>query len=168
MASRVQLATFGAGCFWGTEKFFKKQFKDGLLSSAVGYMGGDAAHPNPTYEDVCTGRTNHAEVLQVKYDEDKVSYDDLLMFFWRMHDPTTLNRQGNDTGTQYRSVVFFHTPEQRDRAVDLKEQLNSSGKFRAPIITEITPASTFWPGEEYHQSYLERNPGGYCNHRLYW
>ena len=148
----MQKATFGAGCFWGVEAAFRKV--KGVVSSAVGYSGGSCK--NPTYEDVCTDQTGHAEVVEVEYDPTKVSYDELLKVFWEIHDPTTLNRQGPDIGTQYRSAILFHTPEQKSAAEASKERLQSSGKYKKPIATEITPASEFYRAEEYHQQYVER------------
>jgi peptide-methionine (S)-S-oxide reductase len=143
-------ATFGMGCFWCSEDVFGKV--KGVKSTAVGYMGGRL--PNPTYEDVCTDRTGHAEVVQVEYDPAAVSYDELLKLFFASHDPTTPNRQGWDVGTQYRSAIFFHTPEQEAAANAMKEELQ--GKFKGRIVTEITPASTFWKAEEYHQKYYAK------------
>ena len=145
-------ATFGAGCFWGVEAEFRNV--PGVLDAAVGYMGGTL--PNPTYKDVCTDRTGHAEVVQVEYDPAQVSYEQLLDVFWKLHDPTQLNRQGPDTGTQYRSVIFFHTPEQEAAARASRDALERSGRYRRPIVTEITPAGPFWRAEEYHQRYLEK------------
>eukprot|EP00128_Syssomonas_multiformis_P001742 Colp12_sorted_trinity150504_noHs@20750 len=156
---------FGAGCFWGTEKFFRKEFKDSLKETAVGYMGGHT--DNPKYKEVCSGQTNHAEVLYVEYYPEKVKFEDLVTFFYRMHDPTTLNRQGNDVGTQYRSAIFYYTPEQKSVAEAVTAKLQKE-KFSSPITTEIAAAQTFYRGEDYHQLYLEKNPGGYCNHRLRW
>jgi len=164
--SLLQTATFGAGCFWGTQKFFKKQFKDGIAKSAVGYLGGNIK--NPSYKDVCTGKTGHAEVLQLQFDANKVNYGDLVRFFFRMHDPTTLNRQGNDAGTQYRSGIFYHTPDQKIVAEQVKQEMEKSGKFTSPIVTEISPATEFFVAEDYHQDYLDHNPNGYCNHHLRW
>lgn len=163
----TELATFGAGCFWGTEKFFRKQFGSNLLSAFVGYMGGSS---KTTYEQVCTGTTNHAEVLQVSFEPSKLPYADLVHFFFRMHDPTTLNRQGNDRGTQYRSVIFTHTDEQQTIAERVRDEIQASGKIKGKIITEIRPADglQFFTAEPYHQEYLHNNPGGYCNHRLYF
>jgi len=163
----VELATFGAGCFWGTEKFFRKQFGANLISAMVGYMGGTS---KTTYEDVCTGTTNHAEVLQVSYEPNKVAYGDLVRFFFRMHNPTTLNQQGNDRGTQYRSVIFTHTKEQQKIAEQVRDEVQASGKVKGKIVTQIQPADglQFFAGEPYHQRYLEENPGGYCNHKLYY
>jgi peptide-methionine (S)-S-oxide reductase len=154
----TQLATFGAGCFWGVEAAFRKL--NGVVSTAVGYMGGTLA--NPTYEDVCTDRTGHAEVVQVEFDPSRVSYDDLLRVFWENHDPTTLNRQGPDVGTQYRSAIFFHTPEQEAAARASKDR-QASGRFARSIVTEITPAGTFWRAEEYHQQYLEKRGQASCH-----
>jgi peptide-methionine (S)-S-oxide reductase len=155
----MEKATFGAGCFWGVEAAFR-QIK-GVTSTAVGYMGG--ALQDPTYKDVCTDRTGHAEVVQVEFDPAQVSYKDLLQVFWENHDPTTLNRQGPDTGTQYRSAIFFHTPEQQAEAQASKDALEKSGKFRRPIVTEITPAAQFWRAEEYHQQYLEKRGLSHCH-----
>jgi peptide-methionine (S)-S-oxide reductase len=152
-------ATFGAGCFWGVEATFRRI--PGVTDAAVGYLGGTLA--NPTYEDVCTGRTGHAEVVQVEYDPARVSYEDLLAVFWDAHDPTTLNRQGPDVGTQYRSAIFTHTPEQFAAAAESKRQLEASGRFRRPIVTEITPASDFYRAEEYHQRYLEKRGRASCS-----
>lgn len=149
---KMEKATFGAGCFWGVEATFQ-QIR-GVTSTAVGYMGGTLR--NPTYRDVCTNRTGHAEVLQVEFDPAVVSYDQLLGVFWENHDPTTLNRQGPDVGTQYRSVIFFHAPEQEAAARASKERLQKSGRCRGTIVTEITPAAEFWRAEEYHQRYLEK------------
>jgi len=154
----MQKATFGAGCFWGVETAFR-QVK-GVLSTAVGYSGG--TFKDPTYHDVCSGRTGHAEVVEVEYDPSKVSYEELLAVFWNIHDPTTLNRQGPDVGTQYRSAIFFHNPEQEVAAKASKEQLQHSGRFKKPIVTELTPASPFYRAEEYHQRYLEKHGQASC------
>ena len=151
-SSKMEKATFGAGCFWGVEETFRQI--QGVTSTAVGYSGGTLDHP--TYEDVCTDRTGHAEVVQVEYDPSQASYEQLLDVFWNNHDPTTLNRQGPDHGTQYRSVIFFHSPDQQAAAVASKEKLEKSGKYPRPIVTQIVPASTFWRAEEYHQRYLEK------------
>lgn len=145
-------ATFGAGCFWGVEQAFR-QVK-GVTATRVGYLGGTMN--NPTYHDVCTDMTGHAEVVQVEFDPSKVSYEDLLNVFWSCHDPTQLNRQGPDVGTQYRSAIFFHSPEQEKAARASKEKLEASGRYKRPIVTEITPASEFWVAEDYHQQYLEK------------
>lgn len=155
----TQKATFAAGCFWGVETTFR-QIK-GVKATAVGYAGGTS--PNPTYHQVCTDRTGHAEAVEVVYDPSKVSYEDLLNVFWTNHDPTTLNRQGPDVGSQYRSAIFFHTPEQQTAALASKEQLQQSGKYRRPIVTEIAPASQFNRAEEYHQQYLEKRGLSSCN-----
>jgi peptide-methionine (S)-S-oxide reductase len=155
----TQKATFGAGCFWGVEAAFRRV--KGVAGAAVGYMGGTL--DKPTYEDVCTDRTGHAEVVQVEYDPAQVSYDELLQVFWDNHNPTTLNRQGPDVGTQYRSVVFYHTPEQQAAAQASKEKLQASGRFPRPIVTEITPAATFYRAEEYHQQYLEKRGIAQCH-----
>jgi len=155
----MEKATFGAGCFWGVEETFREM--PGVVSTAVGYAGGHL--DSPTYEDVCTDRTGHAEVVEVEYDPEQVGYDDLLKVFWENHDPTTLNRQGPDVGTQYRSVVFFHTPEQEQLARASKERLQASGKFKRPIVTEIVPAAQFFRAEEYHQQYLAKRGMRHCH-----
>jgi peptide-methionine (S)-S-oxide reductase len=155
----MELATFGAGCFWGVEVTFRQV--PGVKDALVGYLGGTLA--NPTYKDVCTGRTGHAEVVQVQYDPDQVTYDRLLEVFWENHDPTTLNRQGPDVGTQYRSAIFYHTPEQKAAAEASRSRIEASGKFRRPIVTEITPASAFYPAEDYHQRYLEKRGLASCH-----
>jgi|SRR5579871_4040140 len=155
----MEKATFGAGCFWGVEAAFR-QVK-GVTSTAVGYMGGSLK--DPTYQDVCTDRTGHAEVVQVEFDPSQVSYNDLLTVFWENHDPTTLNRQGPDVGTQYRSAIFFHSPEQETAAIASKDALSKSGKFRRPIVTEIVQAGEFWRAEEYHQQYLEKRGLSHCH-----
>ena len=155
----TELATFGAGCFWGVEVTFRNT--PGVKDALVGYLGGTLA--NPTYRDVCTGRTGHAEVVQVKYDPAEVSYDKLLDVFWENHNPTTLNRQGPDVGTQYRSAIFYHRPEQKRAAEESKAQLEASGRFRSPVVTEITDASTFYPAEDYHQRYLEKRGLATCH-----
>ncbi|MBA2566093.1 MAG: peptide-methionine (S)-S-oxide reductase MsrA [Gemmatimonadetes bacterium] len=152
-------ATFGAGCFWGVEAAFRKV--EGVLSTAVGYLGG--TYENPTYKDVCSGRTGHAEVVEVTYDPARAAYEDLLAVFWENHDPTTLNRQGPDVGSQYRTAIFVHTPEQERAATASKKELEGSGRFRRPIVTEITPASTFYMAEDYHQQYLEKRGLAQCH-----
>jgi peptide-methionine (S)-S-oxide reductase len=152
-------ATFGAGCFWGVEAAFREV--PGVTSTAVGYLGG-TLH-NPTYKDVCAGDTGHAEVVEVEYDPAQVSYEQLLDVFWASHNPTTLNRQGPDIGDQYRSAIFFHDAEQEAAARASKEQLDKSGKFPRPIVTEITPASQFYRAEEYHQQYLEKRGVKHCH-----
>lgn len=148
----TQKATFGAGCFWGVEEAFRKV--RGVVSTAVGYAGG--LMKNPTYEDVCTDQTGHAEVVEVEYDPSVVSYDELLNLFWSIHDPTTPNRQGPDVGTQYRSAIFYHGPEQQAAAEASKDKLQKSGRFKRPIVTEIKPAKEFYRAEEYHQQYFEK------------
>jgi len=145
-------ATFGAGCFWCVEPVFSKL--KGIKSTTVGYMGG--SFPNPTYEDVCTGETGHAEVVQMEYDPSITSYEEILGTFWSNHDPTTPNRQGPDVGEQYRSVVFFHTKEQEETAKSFKERLQSSGKYSKKIVTSIEPAKEFYRAEEYHQQYYKK------------
>jgi len=155
----LQKATFGAGCFWGVEAEFR-QLPKGVVSTAVGYEGGTMK--NPTYRDVCTDRTGHAEAVEVEYDPEKVSYEDLLKVFWANHDPTTLNRQGPDVGTQYRSVIFYHTPEQQAAALASKEKLEKSGRYRRPIVTEIVPATSFYRAEDYHQQYMEKRGLSSC------
>jgi peptide-methionine (S)-S-oxide reductase len=155
----IATATFAAGCFWGVEATFRQV--PGVVSTAVGYTGGTTAHP--TYEDVCTGRTGHAEAVEVVYDPARVSYEDLLTVFWNNHNPTTLNRQGPDIGTQYRSAIFYHTPEQEAAARASKETLEQSGKFRKQIVTEIVPAVPFYRAEEYHQQYFEKRGISHCS-----
>ena len=155
----METATFGAGCFWGVEAAFRQI--PGVTHTAVGYMGGTTSHP--TYQDVCTGQTGHAEVVQVEYDPARVSYDDLLNVFWANHDPTQLNRQGPDHGAQYRTAIFTHTPAQQAAAEASKAQLGQSGRFKKPIVTEITPAPEFWRAEEYHQQYLEKRGLATCH-----
>jgi peptide-methionine (S)-S-oxide reductase len=152
-------ATFGAGCFWGVEEDFRKV--PGVLQTAVGYSGGKT--DNPTYEDVCSDETGHAEVVEVEYDPAQVTYDRLLDVFWNGHNPTQLNRQGPDVGTQYRSAIFFHDPEQEAAAKASRERLEKSGRYNRPIVTEITPAGRFWRAEEYHQKYFEKRGGGSCH-----
>lgn len=152
-------ATFGAGCFWGVEAAYRQI--PGVTSTAVGYLGGTLE--NPTYHDVCTGRTGHAEVVQVDYDPSRLSYDDLLTVFWENHDPTTLNRQGPDVGTQYRSAIFYHDDEQKEAAIKSKEERDRSGRYRRPIVTEITPATEFYMAEDYHQQYLEKRGLSSCH-----
>jgi peptide-methionine (S)-S-oxide reductase len=154
----MEKATFAAGCFWGVEAAFRRV--KGVTSTAVGYEGGTLA--KPCYRDVCTNRTGHAEVVQVEYDPAKVSYRQLLDVFWSIHDPTTKDRQGPDVGTQYRSAIFYHTPEQKDAALAAKHKLAQSGKFARPIVTKIVPAAAFWRAEDYHQQYLEKRGLSTC------
>ncbi len=158
MEQAVEKAMFGAGCFWGVEAAFRQI--PGVVDAAVGYAGGKTS--NPTYQDVCSDETGHAEVVEVTYDPARVSYDDLLGVFWANHDPTQRNRQGPDVGTQYRSAIFFYTPAQRDAATASKEALEKSGRYRRPVVTEITPAPTFWRAEDYHQRYLEKRGLASC------
>ncbi len=154
----TQKATFGAGCFWGVEAEFRRV--EGVVSTSVGYEGGTLA--NPTYRDVCSNRTGHAEVVEVVYDPARVSYGEILNVFWENHDPTQLNRQGPDVGTQYRSAIFFHSPEQQAEAIASKEERERGGRYRRPIVTEIVPASTYYPAEDYHQQYLEKRGLASC------
>jgi peptide-methionine (S)-S-oxide reductase len=153
-------ATFGAGCFWGVEAAFRQL--DGVTRTRVGYSGGSLE--NPTYEDVCSHTSGHAEVVEVTYDPERVSYDDLLQVFWRKHDPTQLNRQGWDIGDQYRSVVFFHDKEQQEAALAAKAR--EQGSYRAPIVTQVEPAETFYEAEDYHQQYLEKRGRSTCTPAL--
>ena len=154
----MERATFAAGCFWGVEAAFRQV--EGVVSTQVGYTGGTVV--NPTYEQVCSGRTGHAEAVEIEYDPSQVSYEKLLSVFWENHDPTTLNRQGPDIGAQYRSAVFFNNPEQETAARASKDKLQQSGKYKRPIVTEITPASKFYRAEEYHQQYLEKRGVSHC------
>ena len=151
-------ATFGAGCFWGVEVAFRNL--PGVQDAVVGYSGGQLE--NPTYKDVCSGRTGHSEAVEVEYDPSAVSYDDLLKVFWENHDPTQVNRQGPDVGEQYRSVVFFHTPEQQAAALASKEALDKTGRYRKPIATQVVPAAPFYRAEDYHQRYLEKRGLATC------
>jgi len=154
----MEKATFAAGCFWGVEAAFRQI--EGVTATRVGYTGGD--FKNPTYKDVCSGTTGHAEAVEVEYDPSKVTYEELLKVFWENHDPTTLNRQGPDVGTQYRSAVFFLTPEQEAAAKASKEKLQRNGRYKRPIVTEINPALEFYPAEDYHQQYLEKRGLAHC------
>ena len=155
----MEKATFGAGCFWGVEAAFR--CLQGVVSTAVGYSGGTLE--NPTYQDVCSDRTGHAEVVEVVYDPSVVSYDALLEVFWGNHDPTTLNRQGPDVGTQYRSVIFYHNEAQKAAAEISMQNLRNSGQYKKAIVTEIKPAAKFYRAEEYHQRYLEKRGHAGCN-----
>ncbi len=155
----TETATFAAGCFWGVEAGFRRV--PGVIEAISGYSGGHMA--NPTYKDVCTDQTGHAEVVQVTFDPAKVSYEELLEVFWKMHDPTQVNRQGPDFGTQYRTAIFYHTPEQQATALKSKATLNASGKLKRPVATEITAAGPFWRAEEYHQKYLEKRGQESCH-----
>lgn len=156
----LERAIFAAGCFWGIETAFRKI--EGVVDAAVGYSGGKSAHP--TYEAVCSGQTGHAEVVQVDFDPNQVSYDALLSAFWEMHDPTTLNRQGPDVGTQYRSAIFYLSGEQADAARASLDTAQASGRFRGPIVTEITAATDCYRAEEYHQRYFEKQFGRAMGH----
>ena len=161
MESHQERATFAAGCFWGVEAAFRNV--EGVLATAVGYTGGRTA--NPTYEEVCSHGTGHAEAVEVVYDPDRVSYDQLVDVFWGSHDPTTRDRQGPDIGEQYRSAIFFHSPEQEAAARASKARLAESGRWRREIVTEITPAGPFYRAEEYHQQYLEKRGLASCRIR---
>ena len=158
-AKRTELATFGAGCFWGVEATFRRL--PGVISTRVGYTGGRTE--NPTYRDVCSGRTGHAEAVEVTYDPERIQYADLLRVFWENHDPTTPNRQGPDVGEQYRSAIFFHTREQEAEARASKDRLGAENRFRRPIVTQVVPSVAFYPAEEYHQQYLEKRGLASCH-----
>jgi peptide-methionine (S)-S-oxide reductase len=155
----MEKATFGGGCFWGIEAAFSRI--PGVVSATSGYMGGKTE--NPSYSQVCSDTTGHAEVVQVEFDPEKVSYEKLLEAFFQMHDPTQVNRQGPDVGSQYRSIIFYHTPEQEQTINQTFQRLQESKKFSRPIATEVAPAPTFWPAEEYHQKYLERRGLASCH-----
>lgn len=158
-SSKTETAVFGGGCFWCLEAVFERQ--EGVLSVVSGYAGGVSV--NPTYKQICTGETGHAEVIQIEFDPNETSYEQLLAVFWKVHDPTTFNRQGADVGSQYRSIILYHNQDQRQAAEESRELQNSSGRFRDPIVTEIEPLTTFYPAEEYHQDYFANNPyAGYC------
>ena len=154
-----ELATFAAGCFWGVEETFRRV--RGVLETCVGYTGGHKANAN--YREVCSGGTGHAEAVQVRFDPEQIPYEKLLELFWELHDPTTLNRQGPDVGTQYRSAIFTHSPEQHAAAEASKERQDASGRWRRPIVTEIVPASDFWRAEEYHQHYIAKGGRSGCH-----
>jgi len=160
--NRIEVATLAGGCFWGVEDIIRTF--PGVVSTTVGYTGGQLA--NPHYEEVSTGQTGHAEAIEVKYDPSKITYEELLNLFFRLHDPTTVNRQGNDRGTQYRSAIFYHSDEQKKIADKVIANVNKSGKWKHPIVTEVTQATAFYPAEDYHQDYLQKNPGGYTCHYL--
>ena len=158
---KTDTATFGTGCFWCTEAVFQEL--DGVLKVTSGYSGGHIA--NPTYEQVCSKQTGHAEVVQIVYDPEKITFDELLKVFWEVHDPTALNQQGNDVGPQYRSAVFYNSEEQKHLAEKYKAALDSSGAFRGPIVTEISPLKNFYAAEDYHQNFYSNNPNyGYCSY----
>lgn len=158
MNSETELATFGAGCFWGVEARFREL--EGVIDATSGYMGGE---PDPSYKLVCTGTTGHAEVVQLKYDPTVVEYESLLNVFFEMHNPTTLNRQGPDRGSQYRSVVFYHSKAQQEAAVKAISKLEQSGRWPNPVVTTVDEVLPFWPAEEYHQRYLEKHGLGHCS-----
>ncbi|MFM8270201.1 MAG: peptide-methionine (S)-S-oxide reductase MsrA [Pseudomonadota bacterium] len=162
MTNKVQtdIATLAGGCFWGMEDLLRAL--PGVVETTVGYTGGETS--GPTYEDVKKGNTGHAESVQIVFDPTKISYEKILLFFFRMHDPTTKNRQGNDLGSQYRSVIFYHSPEQKSVAEAVKLKVDKSEKWKKPVVTEIIPAMPFYPAENYHQKYLQKNPGGYTCH----
>lgn len=160
--SKAETATLAGGCFWGVEELIRKL--DGVIDTTVGYTGGDLDHP--TYEDVKTGRTGHAESLQIEFDAETISYEEILRYLFRLHDPTTLNQQGNDRGTQYRSAIFVHDDEQRAIAERVRREVDESGKWERPVVTEIVPATAFWKAESEHQDYLQRYPWGYNCHFL--
>jgi len=156
----METATLAGGCFWGVEELIRKM--PGVIDTTVGYTGGTLKAAR--YEDVKTGRTGHAESLEIKFDPDRISYEEILRYFFRLHDPTTPNRQGNDIGTQYRSAIFVHDDKQREVAERVKQEVDASGKWTRPITTEIVPATEFWPAEDYHQDYLQKYPNGYTCH----
>ncbi len=156
---KTEKATFAAGCFWGVESAFRQMA--GVIDTQVGYTGGKTA--DPTYKEVCTGTTGHAEAIEITFDPAKVSYETLVSFFFKMHDPTQVNRQGPDTGTQYRSAVFYHSPEQQSVAESSKAALGKSGKYKKALATQILPAGPFYRAEEYHQRYFEKNGGPSCH-----
>lgn len=158
MSKNFELATFGAGCFWSVEARFREL--QGVHEATSGYMGGP---PQPNYEAVCTGTTGHAEVVQVQFDPEKVSYETLLALFFKMHNPTTLNRQGPDIGSQYRSVVFYHSADQQSAAQRAISEIDESGRWQQPVVTQVQAAEPFWPAEEYHQRYLEKHGFGACS-----
>jgi len=158
----TETTILAGGCFWGMQDILRKI--PGILHTEVGYTGGQTL--NPKYEDVKTGKTGHAEAVRVEFDPKKINYRDVLSYFFRMHDPTTLNRQGNDIGSQYRSAIFYFSDEQKKIAEEKKREVDQSGKWRRPVVTEVVPASAFYSAEDYHQDYLVKNPGGYTCHFL--
>lgn len=160
--TKIETAILAGGCFWGVEELFKTM--PGVISTEVGYTGGST--PNPTYEIVKKGTSGHAESIKIQFDPNKLSYEDLLKFFFKIHDPTTKNQQGNDIGSQYRSAIFYATDEQRKSAQKIKELVEASGAWKKPVVTEILQASTFYSAESFHQDYLQRNPGGYTCHYI--
>jgi methionine-S-sulfoxide reductase len=160
MSARQEMATLAGGCFWGVEELIRKM--PGVIDTTVGYAGGTLA--NPRYEDVKTGRTGHAETVEIVFDPDRISFEEILRFFFRFHDPTTKNRQGNDVGTQYRSSIFVHDDAQREIAERVVKEIDSSRAWPRPVVTAVVPAPKFWPAEDYHQDYLQRAPWGYNCH----
>lgn len=160
MEPKVEIATVAGGCFWGMEELVRNQ--KGVLDTRVGYTGGELA--NPTYPAVKTGTTGHAEALEIKFDPTKTSYEEILLFFFKIHDPTTVNRQGNDVGSQYRSAIFFHNETQKQIAEKVKTRVQTSNAWKKEVVTEIVPAKTFYQAEGYHQDYLQNNPNGYTCH----
>jgi methionine-S-sulfoxide reductase len=161
-AAKTETAILAGGCFWGMQNVLRQI--PGVVDSTVGYTGGDV--PNPTYEQTSTGKTGHAESIQIKFDPSRLSYEELLKVFFRMHNPTTLNRQNNDIGTQYRSEIFYLNEAQKETALRVKALVDKSGKWGKPVVTKIEPAKTFYPAEDYHQNYLIKNPDGYNDHYL--
>jgi methionine-S-sulfoxide reductase len=159
---KTETATFAAGCFWGVEEFYRKI--PGVLKTQVGYTGGKTI--NPKYDQMHDGSTGHAESVEIVFDPSVVSYQSLIDKFFKLHDPTTLNRQGNDEGSQYRSAIFYNSEKQKEEAMAFKAKVDKSGAWKKAVVTEITPAQKFWPAEDYHQKYLVKNPGGYDNHYL--
>lgn len=159
---KTETATFAAGCFWGTEEFFRNI--PGVVKTQAGFTGGIV--DNPKYEETHDGHTKHAESVNIEFDPTRISYEKLLDFFFKMHDPTVLNKQGSDVGNQYRSAIFYHGEKQKKMATDFKAKVEKSGAWNAPIVTEVTEAKKFWPAEDYHQKYLVKHPGGYDNHYL--
>jgi len=157
-----EIALLAGGCFWGVEELIRQL--PGVISTEVGYTGGDLK--SPRYEDVKKGNTKHAEAIRIEFNPKILSYEEILRYFFRLHDPTTLNKQGNDRGTQYRSAIFYNSPEQKKLAEKVKNEIDKSGKWKSPVVTEIVPAATFYPAEDYHQKYLQKNPGGYTCHYL--
>ena len=159
---QTETATFAAGCFWGVEEFFRKV--PGVIKTQVGYTGGKTS--NPKYDQMHDGKTGHAESVEIVFDPNVVSYEKLMERFYKMHDPTTLNRQGNDEGSQYRSAIFYHSEKQKNESLAFKSKVEKSKAWKKTIVTEVTAAQKFWPAEDYHQKYLVKNPGGYDNHYL--
>ena len=162
MKTNYEKVAFAGGCFWGVEKIFAEV--DGVVETQVGYTGGTGV--NPIYEWVCTGQTGHAEAVEITYDPSKTSFEKLLETFFSYHDPTTMNRQGPDKGSQYRSAIYYHTPEQKEKALHAIHLLEKEKVFKSKIVTQVEPAGKFYRAEEYHQKYLKKNPGGYCSHHF--